>query len=1064
MLDQTDVLGALKPTLKLMTDAVLVTESDLAPPGPRIVFVNRAFTTLTGYAANEILGKTPRILYGEKTDRAVFDRLVRDLKAHGQFRAEAVLYRKDGSELTLDWQIVPLLETDGGVRYRLKIQRDTSGWEDVVVGQRTADEMCRNLVKNHPDLICRFLPDTTLAFVNSAYARFFELDRRDLVGKRFLEFLADEDDDRVSRHLASVTPDKPAIQYEHKTESADGSVHWHLWNDLATFDDDGNVLFFQSVGTDITERKKAEDALRESEERIRTITDSLPSRIAYVDKEERYRFNNKTYETCFGVPRERIYGKHVKDLIGARNYKKVKPHIINVLSGKTVRFEYRNAHQHKQTFEDIIYIPDFDLNGSVKGFYVLINDITDRKRVEIELRRSKEFLDNVLDAIDDPVFVKDEDHRWVVLNKKACELIGGSRSDLIGGNDYDYFSDGHASFSWDTDDEVLKHQRTIQYCEKIRLNGRIHTFSTKKGLFTDSATGSRYVAGTNRDITELAEAREALFKEKERAEVTLHSISDAVITTDAKGRVEFLNPVAVALTGWTMEDAQGKPLPTICRLIDEQTREPMADLVAQCLTTGETIGPADHSILIHRGGREFAVEESAAPMRSRDGEVPGVVLVLHDVTDTRRMAKQMAHDAAHDPLTELVNRREFERRLDRAFGSAKQYGSRHALCYIDLDQFKIINDTAGHAAGDELLKQVRDLLTGKFRERDTLARLGGDEFALLLDNCALEEAIKISEVVIAAFREHRFEWKGRTFQVGASIGLVPVTAEAESPAEILAQADVACYTAKERGRNRVHVYQGEGSEPSRRHSEIHLAVNLRDALEQERFRLYYQPIVSLSSHPGPSVRYEVLLRMLDTDGALRPPREFIPAAERYGLMPAIDRWVIRTAFRRYNQQFAHLPDAEISINLSGTSLSDDSLLGYVRKQFDTFSVPPANVCFEITETAAIQNLGHAVDFIAGVKKHGSRLALDDFGSGLSSFKYLKTLPADYLKIDGGFVRDMLDDPVDHAMVEAINEVGHIMGIKTIAEYVHTQAIMDRLTVIGVDCAQGYAIGEPTPLN
>jgi len=1188
LFEQADLLCTLEPTLQLLDDAVMVTELDLAEPGPRIVFVNRAFSALTGYALDEIIGKTPQILYGAKTDRDLLTRLPYDLKRHQKFVGEGIFRHKDGSEIVLHWQIVPLVDADGQPRFWLSIQRDASKWKNAELGQYAAEEMYRHLVENQPDLICRFLPDTTLTFVNAAYANFFQRGQEDLIGMRFVELLSKEDADQVFENLASVTPESPQRKYEHKIKTADGRIHWHIWNDLATFDENGEVLLFQSVGTDITERKnaeqalrdsearmmtitdgilsqityvdrdqkyrfnnkayehwfgmrkedcygkhvaevvgeqnyeqirmyveralrgeqvhfeyissfsghdrfadvtyipdfgdnrevrgfyglinditerkKTEDALRKSEERIRTITDSLPSRIAYLDKDYRYRFNNKAYEICFGIKRKDIYGKHLREIIGENAFNRVKDNTARALGGEKMRYEFINNYGENQRIEEVTYVPDLDADGTPKGLYVLINDITDRKRVENELRVAKEFLDNVLDAIDDPVFVKDDQHRWVVLNETACALIGASRTDLIGKSDFNYFSDVQAGFHWDTDDEALKSQKILEYKEKIRFNGKVRTFLTKKGRFVDSSTGRRYVAGMTRDITELAQVQEALLKEKERAEVTLHSITDAVVTTDANGRIEYMNPVAEALTGWTIEDARGLRLPAVCQLIDEQTHQPAPDLVTTCLAAGNTVRAAEHSMVISRAGREFAVEGSAAPIRSRGGDVPGVVLVFHDVTDTRRMAKQLAHDAAHDPLTLLVNRREFERRLERELKSAKQYGSRHALCYIDLDQFKIVNDTAGHAAGDELLKQVRKLLAGKFRERDTLARLGGDEFALLLDNCALEEAIRLSEIIVKTFREYRFEWQDRTFQVGASIGLVPVTAEAESTAQLLAQADVACYTAKDLGRSRVHVYQGEDGAPSLRHSEIHLAVNLRDALEQERFCLRYQPIVTLSGRTGPETRYEVLIRMLNKDGTLLPPRAFIPAAERFGLMPAIDRWVIQSAFRKYRKQFSHVPGAEIAINLSGTSLSDDSLLDYVRQQFDRFSVPPANVCFEITETAAIQNLGHAIDFITEVKTAGSRLALDDFGSGLSSFKYLKTLPADYLKIDGSFVQDMLDNPVDHAMVEAINEVGHIMGIKTIAEYVHNRAIMDRLTVIGVDCAQGFAIGEPVPLN
>ena len=326
----------------------------------------------------------------------------------------------------------------------------------------------------------------------------------------------------------------------------------------------------------------------------------------------------------------------------------------------------------------------------------------------------------------------------------------------------------------------------------------------------------------------------------------------------------------------------------------------------------------------------------------------GAVLVFHDVTEPRRMAQQMAHDATHDALTNLANRREFERRLERALASAKQFGSRHALCYLDLDQFKLVNDAAGHAAGDELLRQIRGLLAGKFRGRDTLARLGGDEFGLLLENCELERALRISDMVIATLRNHRFAWQQWTFHVGVSIGLVSITADAESATQLLTQADVACYTAKERGGNRAHVYQREGTEPPESHAQILRAATLRDSLEKNRFRLYCQPIMPLSPGTDTSVRYEFLLRMVDAEGELVRPREFIPAAERYGLMSSIDRWVIRSAFRHLAETSGGISQRKIFINLSANSLDDDSLPDYLSKQFDEFPVSPESVCLEIS--------------------------------------------------------------------------------------------------------------------
>jgi len=716
--------------------------------------------------------------------------------------------------------------------------------------------------------------------------------------------------------------------------------------------------------------------------------------------------------------------------------------------------------------------------GKVVGSAVTIQDITVLRKAEQALRDSEArfratakaiegqwaFLRQVIDLDRNFIFAKDRQGRFVLVNQAVADAYGTTVEDLTGKTDADFNLDLDEVDHFRRDD--LEVMDTLQ--EKIILEepitdaaDRIRWLQTVKRPIVSPDGKIDMVLGVATDITERKQAEQALIKEKERAQVTLHSIGDAVVTTDAHGLVEYLNPVAEKLTAWSADEARGRPLSTVFQIVSEETRQPAPDPVAHCLTEGPITGLADYTILLSRTGQEYAIQYSAAPIRGPGGELFGAVLVFSDVTEARRLTKQIAHEAAHDTLTGLANRREFEKRLERALASAKQYGAHHALCYLDLDQFKIINDTAGHVAGDELLKQVKDLLLGAFRERDTFARLGGDEFGLLLDNCPLEKAREIADHVVAIIRDYRFAWLGRTFQIGVSIGLVPITTAAESTDQLLGQADVACYIAKERGRNRLHIYQQDNSESAERHTEILRAAGLRDALEQERFCLYYQPIIPLAANGDGPVRYELLLRLRDENGALLKPGAFIPAAERYSLMGAIDRWVIRTAFYRYMERLAGSA-TEIAINLSGNSLNDETLLEFVKAQFVESGLPPERVCFEVTETVAIYNLSQARDFMKGIKRYGCHWALDDFGSGLSSFKYLKTLPVDYLKIDGSFVRDMVEEPIDHAMVEAINQVGHIMGIQTIAEYVHSEAIVERLRVLKVDYAQGYAIGLPMP--
>jgi diguanylate cyclase (GGDEF)-like protein/PAS domain S-box-containing protein len=442
----------------------------------------------------------------------------------------------------------------------------------------------------------------------------------------------------------------------------------------------------------------------------------------------------------------------------------------------------------------------------------------------------------------------------------------------------------------------------------------------------------------------------------------------------------------------------------------------------------------------------------------------------------RSSQKRLAWQAKHDPLTGLVNRREFERCLEASIGNARVDFRQYFLCYLDLDRFKIVNDTCGHAAGDELLRQITDLLKAQIRTTDLLARLGGDEFGLLLYNCPPHQALVIANALRQSLEEFRFAWSDKTFTIGVSIGLVTVNAETLNLASAINTADAACYVAKNAGRNRVHFYQADDDhEVTQQHGQIQWVEKLTRALEQDRFCLYYQPIVPLRKSSACNTcgeHYEVLLRLNDETGKLVSPGAFIPAAERYHLMQHIDRWVIRTLFasqaKHYQESLLcceHEGEAGMyAINLSGASIIDDQFIDFVLEAFATYQVPPQVICFEITETVAITNLSRARKLIEELKNLGCWFALDDFGSGMSSFAYLKNLPVDYLKIDGGFIKDIIENPTNLALTEAINQIGHVMGLQTIAEFVENDAILEKIKALGVDYAQGYGIGKPLPLS
>ncbi len=566
--------------------------------------------------------------------------------------------------------------------------------------------------------------------------------------------------------------------------------------------------------------------------------------------------------------------------------------------------------------------------------------------------------------------------------------------------------------------------------------------------------------GVEVDITERKLYEEALFREKESAQITLRSIGDGVITTDAECNVEYINPVAEELTGWKVDDASGRPIDEIFRGFHEETCEPLENPLAVSIRRSRSIKSVRPTLLIRRDGNELYIESTASPIRDGKGDVTGGVLVFHDVSESRELNRRLSYHASHDILTGLVNRAEFESRLERALKSAKAREASYALCYLDLDQFKIVNDSCGHSAGDALLGQLGALLKSKIRWRDTLARLGGDEFGVLLESCSLDEAMKTAEVLRAAIGEFKFMWDDRSFRLGVSIGVVPITADNEDVAALLSAADSACAAAKEAGRNRIHSFQENDIDLMRRRREMQWAARINNALEENRFELFRQTIQPLQADEN-GAHYEILLRMRDETGGIIAPGLFIEAAERYSITPNIDRWVIKNAFRWLVSEADERERLILcSINLSGQSLGDDKFLPFVVDQFQMSGLDATKICFEITETAAIASYSQANRFINALKELGCKFALDDFGTGLSSFGYLKHFPVDYLKIDGSFVKEILHDPIDREMVRSINEIGHLTGKQTIAEFAENEEIITMLRGMGIDYAQGYGVAEP----
>ena len=669
-----------------------------------------------------------------------------------------------------------------------------------------------------------------------------------------------------------------------------------------------------------------------------------------------------------------------------------------------------------------------------------------------------------MDFLPDPMYVVDLDDKLVLANaafyrqaqKSPEQCIGQNVTGLIHLKPEDKPCPGclarkerrDAFFTKEKADSTNPTGKPIEVTIRVVRNDKQEPIGILSGI---------------RDLSHLRATEEALFEQKERAQVTLRSIGDAVITTDVNGSIDYLNPSAEKLSGITLEQIRGKHCREVFELIDERTDQPVKDIVLRCLNTRSSHLYLDNIVLIRQDGVLMAVNLTAAPMHDRHGNMTGIVIVLHDVTEMRSMTRKLNYQATHDSLTGLINRREFEVRMRQALERVVVDKCNHTLIYMDLDQFKIVNDSCGHAAGDELIKQVSALFLNRMRESDSLARIGGDEFAVLLQNCPLTKAEAIAQQMLADIQAYRFVWNDRGFSIGVSMGIVAIDSESTDHQDVLGKADAACYVAKGHGRNRIQVYRESDDELTLHRGNMRWVNEINAAFEDDRFVLYCQEIVPVFDTKA-ATHMEFLLRMQDRDGNIVAPGQFLPAAERFGLIRNIDKWVIQSVFRQLTDLWRRnlLGYKNYSINISGDTLSDAGMLKFICEQVRACQFPVHHICLEVTETAAISNLRQVKKFIDELHKLGVKFALDDFGSGLSSFAYLKELQVDFLKIDGSFVRDIVDDPVDYELTRTINQIGKLMGMQTIAEFVENAAILEKLRAIGVDFAQGFHVSEPRP--
>jgi len=798
----------------------------------------------------------------------------------------------------------------------------------------------------------------------------------------------------------------------------------------------------------------------ESERRFRALAAGSVQGVL-VERDWEPLYVNDAFAHLLGFPDAAALEEHgsIAPHIARADRRRLQRHSAERAAGRSTpeRYEFAAIRQDGEIVLLEARARRIDWRGHAATQHTMI-DITARRRAEYALREREHQIRAIFDHSPAEMSIKDAEGRYVFVSRQFEHVYRITNAEARGRLPHDLYPEERAETIRQHDLQVLQGGRVVEREEEVELADGRHTILIVKFPIPDASGHPIGIGEMTTDLTERRHTEAALRASETRFRDFAETAADWFWEMDGNGRITYLSDRFTSVTGLdaaqvlhhTLDEAFGEHL-----VHSEQARDALA-----------TQDAFEVELVFDKGGeRRQVFELSGKPVTGEDGTFRGYRGTGRDITESRRLSEQLSYQASHDPLTGLCNRREFETRLERALASAREHGAEHALCYLDLDQFKVINDTSGHGAGDELLRQLGSLLSQHLRSRDTLARLGGDEFGVLLEHCSADRAWDVANALREAIEEFRFAWDDKSFSVGASIGLVPITGMGDSISALMSAADSACYAAKEQGRNRIQVYHEEDSQLARRYGEMAWVSRIQHALDQDHFQLVFQPIVPLGGDNPGLAHYEMLVRMCDESGELIPPGAFLSAAERFSLAVGIDRWVVERAFR----WLAEHPDADqalflCSINLSGHSLGDESFLDFVISRFDELLIDPSKICFEVTETAAISNLASATRFINVLKEVGCRFSLDDFGSGLSSFAYLKSLPVDFLKIDGMFVKDICDDPIDLAMVRSINDIGHVMGLRTIAEFVENPAVLDKLREIGVDYAQGYALGMPRPLE
>ena len=1041
-------------------------------PGRGIVHCNDKYCEITGYSYEEALGKRwSDILHpGDlETGRRELELMIAGEKDgyHGERR----YIRKDGQTIYVTVSLKCIRKPDGTIDYAVGMVKDITeqklAEEEILQNERRLQEAQRIASLGFWDWDL----DKNKVLWSEELYRISGVDKEKFHPgqETFLDFIHPDDRDYVRKKFTVSLRSGVPISTEHQVIRPGGDLRYHYMRVESLQNDNGKTTRMFGTVMDITERKKAEEALRISEKLSRHYFEVSMIGMAISSPEMQWLQVNNTFCNIVGYSRDELANIRWVDLTHPDDLKESIDLYNKAVSGDLDRYnvEKRYVRKDGEIVHVLLSVECIrKTDGSIECFVIFMQDITEIKANE-QFIKENEARSRKAQRIARMGFLE-----WNLVTKKI--VWSEELHDLlqISQEEVDAYSGFEAMakkiFHPDDLGRIRKAinaslQHDVPYEIEHRIvpaDGEIMNVYAHGEVIRDSRGVPVKLFCIILDITEQKQAEEALRAGEERYRALYDDNPTMFFTVDKRGMILSVNQYGAEQMGYSVDQLMGRSILDI--FYQDDSHDARANL-QKCFANPSEVH-AWELRNIRKNGTVLWARFKARVVKDSSGTATAL-LVSEDITEMRQLSEQLSYQASHDSLTSLVNRREFENRLQHIITRAREDRSEHALCYLDLDQFKVVNDTCGHIAGDELLRQLGSMLHRSIRKSDTLARLGGDEFAVLMEHCTLEQANRVAAKVHRDIEEFRFVWEDRSFNLGVSIGLVPINETSMDSTEVLKQADAACYAAKDTGRNRIHIYKVDDSDLARRTGEMQWVARINHALEENLFCLYAQPIVPLDPAVDKGEHYELLLRMLTDSRRVIQPGTFLSAAERFNLTPRLDRWIIDYFFKWLMTNPERLKSLSLcAINISALSLNDDQFLNFVVNNFDRMEIPPEKICFEITETAAIANLSRATIFIRTLKGLGCRFSLDDFGSGLSSFAYLKSLPVDFLKIDGVFVKDISNDPIDFAMVKSINDIGQVMGKKTIAEFAEDEAIYNKLKEIGVDYAQGYHLGRPRAIE